>query len=233
MFVFYVIAQEQLFAERLRASCELYAFGFGTEATAWLSVGAEVWPNGEPSGGRLPVKARCWVNRKYIRKNKAQAQAQLTQTGLNNAGTLYSELWVKSDTAGGETYYYVDLSGYIPADRIEPSSVIEQALSKLLKQEAGRLNKENMQDFLVYFGLTEADSSGPLFRMLEYRESGNARLRFIFLENDLIAIMPKREVIYSDFIAEVSHRGLKLIYLKKLKAEEERLLSEWLTEWLD
>lgn len=228
-----LVGKNELIAERLRASCELYAFGYGTETVAWLSEGAEIWPNGEAAGGRLPVKIRCWVNRKYIRKNRAQPQAQLSQNVLSHAATLYAEHSVRSDTLRGETFYYVDLFGFIPADRVDPHSVIELALSKLLIQEGGRLNAENMLGFMDYFGLSLADSGQHQFQMVEYLENKQPRLRLIFIGIDLVAIVPDRKMSYTDFIAEVNHSGRKLIYLKKLKAEEERLLSEWLTKRLD
>jgi hypothetical protein len=146
----------------------------------------------------------------------------------NEIGETLVDLRVGSKmTAGGAPgvpkWYASELHGYTYKSNIRPESIVEPVLKDLIKENKSNLTIDNFKNHMSEFHYTdglEIPNYGNLTTYMIYENaiddpSPLDRIRLVFEDNKLIAIIHSRELDLFDFKTYEIARGRKLTIIKQ------------------
>lgn len=130
------------------------------------------------------------------------------------AGAIVNDLPVTPSTAGPERW--AELTGYVPADRIYPFSVIETTLKRYMDTVRGR-TVEALQPFIRSFGMEEDEALTPYLTYFTYESWINdpsplPRVQLVFLNNKLIGVVHSRPLRLHRTAGHVLERGFRVLF---------------------
>ena len=227
LLLFFVLAfLKGLRAEKVNSTAEIFDTPYASQAVAWLDRGAEVWIDGESSNkSRVKVYVKVWVKRKDMTRSTAKANAVLHDRKGNVVGGIYLPQSTIHDTTSSFSTHVLIFRGYIFKDRIDPKSIPEAELIKLLDPKKSKVDTAVMNPFLKQFDFKLAQDTAD-FRFYEMQGKEGIRMGLAFKGARLVAIIPTQPIQLKFFEAELKQPSLHVIYLEKLKPEEEILFTE-------
>lgn len=213
-------------AEKVVSTAEIFETPYASQAVAWLDRGAEVWIEGESSNkSRVKVYVKVWVKRKDMTRSTAKANAVLHDRKGNVVGGIYLPQNTMHDTTSSFSTHALIFRGYIFKDRIDPKSIPETELTKLLNPVKSKADTSIMNPFLKKFDFEQKmDTAG--FMLYEMDGKNGPRMGLVFKEDRLVAVIPTEKLSLKFFEGELKQPGLHVIYLEKLKPEEEIMFTE-------
>jgi hypothetical protein len=215
-------------AERVNAVAEVYeSESSSSQAIAYLEKGAELWIEEDKGGKRVAVYIKAWVHRKEVKRGVAEANAQLYDGNGKAIGRLYKSRGAAYDTTSGFSRYSLVLKGYIFKDRIDPASIVEKELEKLLDAKKGKITREEMEPFFKKF-VFQAGGDTLDFSFFYFYEKENIRMSLVFKKERLIAVVPEKEILFRHYLAEQKQSGYRIIYFEKLPPDEESFLGSYI-----
>lgn len=217
-------------AEKLISLSDIYETPFTSQAVAWLERGAEVWLAEDQDERRIKIYTKLWVKRKDMNRGGiAKPGAALYNSDGQKVGGIYKELNTIYDTTSSFSSYALIFRGYIGKDRIDPKSIPETELAKILDPKKSKVDTSDMNPFLAYFSFRQVqDTMG--FVMYEMRGQDGPRMSLAFRDNRLVAVIPTQGLRLKFYEAELSQAELRVIYLEKLLPDEEELFATFFAE---
>lgn len=224
VFIFFFITT-QIRAEKTLSTAEIFETPFATQALAWLDRGAEIWIEGESENkSRVKIYAKVWVKRKDMTRSVAKTQAVLHDQKGNPIGGIYKELQTVHDTTSSFSTHVLIFRGYIFKDRVDPKSIPETELPKILDPLKSKADTSHLNEFLKRFDFKLTQDTGS-FTLYEMYGKDAPRMGLIFDGPRLVAIIPTKKITLKHFEAELKQASLHIIYLHKLKPEDEQFLT--------
>ncbi|MBI1222273.1 MAG: hypothetical protein GC180_06675 [Bacteroidetes bacterium] len=213
-------------AEKIKSTAEIFETPYASQAVAWLDRGAEVWVDGTSSNSsRIKVYVKVWVKRKDMTRSTAKPNAVLHDRNGNVVGGTYLAQATVYDTTSSFSTHCLIFRGYIFKDRIDPKSIPELELAKLLDPIKSKADTSVMNPFLKYFNFEEKmDTAGFTFYQMEGKDG--PRMSLVFQSDQLVAVVPTHSMKLKYFEAELHQSDLHVIYLRKLSPQEEELFTE-------
>lgn len=118
----------------------------------------------------------------------------------------------------------IRITGYVQQSRIDPASVIEKEVARIVDAHEGRVAFFFLDSLLNTYAFTKAiDTAGyASYRLLENNE---LRLLLIFRHGQLAAVVPQRSFHIRYFTTILQQQGLSVYYTRKLKQNEEEFIG--------
>lgn len=229
LFVLLGTLGKQLHAEKIYSTAELFDSPFASQAVAWLERGAEVWPDGESGNkSRIKVYIKVWVKRKDMTRGTTKPNAVLHDINGKVVGGAYLPLETTHDTSSSFSTHCLIFRGYIFKDRVDPKSIPETELAKILDPKKSKVDTSDMNPFLRSFSFkTVQDTLG--FVMYEMKGKEGPRMSLVFKDGRLVAVVPTTTITLKHFVAELKQPSLHIVYFEKLKEDDENLITEVFT----
>ncbi len=213
-------------AERINSTAEIFDTPYASQPVAWLDRGAEVWIDGTSSNkSRIKIYTKVWVKRKDMTRSTAKANAVLHDIDGNVIGGIYLPQSTIHDTTSSFSTHVLIFRGYIFKDRIDPKSIPEPELIKILDPKKSKVDTSDMNGFIKSFKFRQTqDTLGFTFHEMAGKDG--PRMGLAFKENRLVAVIPTNGFKPKYFEAELHQASLHVVYLEKLSPEEETLFVD-------
>lgn len=213
-------------AEKVISTAEIFDTPYASQPLAWLDRGAEVWIEGESDNkSRVKIYTKVWVKRKDMTRSQAKANAVLHDIDGKVVGGIYLPQSTMHDTTSSFSTHVLIFRGYIFKDRIDPKSIPETELAKILDPKKSKVDTGDMKTFIKNFNFKQThDSLG--FVVYEMKGKIGPRMHLAFKDNRLVVVVPTTAITLKHYEAELRQPSLHVIYLEKLKPEEEELITE-------
>ncbi|MHB1277662.1 MAG: hypothetical protein ACYC1Q_04625 [Bacteroidia bacterium] len=214
-------------AEKVLSTAEIFDTPYASQPLAWLERGAEVWIEGNSDNkARIKIYTKVWVKRKDMTRSQAKANAVLHDINGNVVGGIYLPQQTLHDTTSSFSSHALIFRGYILKDRIDPKSVPETELVKILNPKKSKVDTADMNVFIKRFDFKQiTDTAGLVVYAMKGKEG--PRMQLVFKDSRLVVVVPTADLTLKYFEAELSQASLRVIYLEKLKPEEEELIVEF------
>jgi|GEM_PF-2449464 len=216
----------QLRAERIKSTAEIFDSPYASQPVAWLDRGAEVWiEETSDNKSRIKIYTKVWVKRKDMTRSTAKANAVLHDIDGNVIGGIYLPQSTIHDTSSSFSSHVLIFRGYIFKDRIDPKSIPEPELIKILDPKKSKVDTSDMNAFIKSFKFKQTqDTLG--FAIYEMKGKDGPRMSLAFRDNRLVAVIPTNGFKPQYFEAELHQASLHVVYLEKLNPEEETLFVD-------
>jgi hypothetical protein len=154
-------------------------------------------------------------------------------------GVALKDLSLSSKYSGGGApgvpkWYGVDIYGYTFKGNIRPESIIEPAISKLIESNRQNLTIMIFKEHMDYFGYVDGLKIKDMDKYETYMIyesilddiSPLDRVRLIFEDEELIAIVHSRNLTITNFETVLIERGRKLTLIKNLSTQDKKTFIE-------
>lgn len=214
-------------AEKVLSTAEIFDTPYASQPLAWLDRGAEIWVEGQSDNkARVKIYTKVWVKRKDMSRSTAKANATLHDIDGNPVGGVYLPQLTFHDTTSSFSSHILIFRGYIYKDRIDPKSIPESELAKILDPKKSKVDTSDMNGFIRYFNFKPTlDTLG--FTLYEMQGKLGPRMSLAFKGIQLVAIIPTEKLSLRYFDAELNQPSLHVVYLEKLKREEEEYFADF------
>lgn len=131
-------------------------------------------------------------------------------------------------------WYGAESYGYTFKSNIRPESIVEPAISKLIQSNRQNLTHLTCKEHMEYFGYVEGLKIKDMDWYVTYMiyesilndSSPLDRIRLIFEQDTLIAVVHSRELVVTGFETVPIERGRKLTLIKEFSAPEKETFIE-------
>lgn len=214
-------------AEKVLSTAEIFETPYASQPLAWLERGAEVWIEGNSDNkARIKIYTKVWVKRKDMTRSQAKANAVLHDVDGKVVGGIYLPQQTMHDTTSSFSTHALIFRGYILKDRIDPKSIPETELVKILNLKKSKVDTADMNTYIKQFNFVQiTDTAGLIVYKMKGKDG--PRMHLVFKDSRLVVVVPTEAVSLKHFEAELRQASLHVIYLEKLKPEEEELIVEF------
>lgn len=160
-------------------------------------------------------------------------------SGKGEIGVALKDLKLSSKYSGGGApgvpkWYGVDIYGYTFKGNIKPESIVEPAISKLIESNRQNLSIQTFKKHMDYFGyvdglkikdLEEYDTY-MIYESILDDISPLDRIRLIFEDENLIAVVHSRDLTIKNFETVPIERGRKLTLIKNFSPYDKKNFIE-------
>jgi hypothetical protein len=160
-------------------------------------------------------------------------------SGKGEIGVALKDLSLSSKYSGGGApgvpkWYGVDIYGYTFKGNIRPESIVEPAISKLIESNSQKLSIQAFKKHMDYFGYVDGLKIKDLEKYETYMIyesilddiSPLDRIRLIFDDENLIAVVHSRDLTIKNFETIPIERGRKLTLIKNFSPDEKEIFIE-------
>lgn len=217
-------------AEKILSTAEIFDTPYASQPLAWLERGAEVWIEGPSDNkARIKIYTKVWVKRKDMTRSQAKANAVLHDINGKVIGGIYLPQQTMHDTTSSFSSHALIFRGYILKDRIDPKSIPETELAKILNPKKSKVDTADMNIFIKHFDFQQiTDTAGLVVYQMKGKDG--ARMHLVFKDSRLVVVVPTVDLSLKYFEAELQQASLHVVYLEKLKPEEEELIVAFFGE---
>ena len=161
-------------------------------------------------------------------------------SGKEEIGVALKDLNLSSTYSGGggpgvPKWYSVDIHGYSYKGNIKPESIVEPVISKLIESNRQNLTLQTFRKHMDYFGYVDGlkikdfhkYDTYMIYESIVEDISPLDRIRLIFEDEKLIAIVHSRTLTITNFETVPIERGRKLTLVKNfLPSEKETFIQK-------
>jgi hypothetical protein len=160
-------------------------------------------------------------------------------SGKGEIGVALKDLSIGSKYSGGGApgvtkWYGVDIYGYTFKGNIRPESIVEPAISELIESNSQNLSIQTFKKHMDYFGYVDGLKIKDLGKYETYMIyesilddiSPLDRIRLIFENEILIAVVHSRNLTLTNFETVPIERGRKLTLLKIFSAQDKKIFIQ-------